>query len=72
MLDVRKAHKGTFPGKPYLGVHMGLPSISSSTMPFPTTFQRMGGTKCTPPAHPGPGLTWGAGAGDATEQQLSI
>ena len=52
MLDVRKAHKGTFPGKPYPGVHMGLPGISSSTMPFPTTFQRMGGTKCAPPAHP--------------------
>lgn len=72
MLDVCKAHRGTFPGKPYLGVHIGPPSISPSQVPcsFPPP-SREWVVQSAPPT-----LVLGSyeelAPGNATEQRLSI
>ena len=50
MLGVHKAHRGTFPGKPYLGVHIGPPSISPSQVPCPFPPPSRGWV--APSAHP--------------------
>lgn len=72
MLDVCKAHRGTFPGKLYFRVHIGPPSISPLQYHALSHHLPENGWYRVHPPTPALGSYGELAPGNATEQRLSI